>query len=150
MFRFRIYFLKLMNPFGQSIGLLGGGIGPTQGLYLHRTTQHRKTRTHIHASSGIRTHNPSFRAVEDRPLETALPLSFIFLRFLSLSLIKIIKRIKQICNSENLQVSSSLLSRVFFVKQREIVSHVFYINTVGSTDGLRILEHRVTSTCQFS
>jgi hypothetical protein len=34
-------------------------ISPSQGLYLHRTTQHRKTRTNIHALSGIRTHDPS-------------------------------------------------------------------------------------------
>jgi hypothetical protein len=31
-----------MNLFGQLVGLLGWGISPTQGLYLHRTTQHRK------------------------------------------------------------------------------------------------------------
>jgi hypothetical protein len=65
LFRFRIYFLKLVNLFGHLLGLLGRGISPTQGLYLHRTTQHRKTRTNIHASSGIRTHDPSVRAVED-------------------------------------------------------------------------------------
>jgi hypothetical protein len=64
LFRFHnLIFLKLMNLFGQLVGLLGRGIAPTQGLYLHRTTQHRKTRTHIHASSGIRTHHPSFRAL---------------------------------------------------------------------------------------
>jgi hypothetical protein len=34
-------------------------------LPTQRTTQHRKTRTHIHASSGIRTHDPSVRAVEN-------------------------------------------------------------------------------------
>jgi hypothetical protein len=28
-------------------------------LYLHSTTQHRNTKTNIHASSGIRTHDPS-------------------------------------------------------------------------------------------
>jgi uncharacterized BrkB/YihY/UPF0761 family membrane protein len=50
---------------GQLVRLLGWGIGLTQDLYLHRTTQHRKTRTYIHASSGIRNHNPSFRAAED-------------------------------------------------------------------------------------
>jgi hypothetical protein len=37
------------------VGLLGWGISPTQGLYLHRTTQHRKTQTNIHAPSSIRT-----------------------------------------------------------------------------------------------
>jgi hypothetical protein len=42
---------ELMNLFRHMVGLLGRGISPTQGLYLHRTTQHRKTRTHIHAPS---------------------------------------------------------------------------------------------------
>jgi hypothetical protein len=42
------------------VGLLGRVISPSQGgLYLHRTTQHRKTQTNIHALSGIRTHDPS-------------------------------------------------------------------------------------------
>jgi hypothetical protein len=41
------------------VGLLGRVISPSQGLYLHRTTQHRKTPTNIHALSGIRTHDPS-------------------------------------------------------------------------------------------
>jgi hypothetical protein len=36
---FRTFSLKL---FGQLVGLLRRGIGPTQGLYLHGTTQHRK------------------------------------------------------------------------------------------------------------
>jgi hypothetical protein len=35
------------------VGLLGRVISSTQGLYLHRTAQHRKTRTNIHALSGI-------------------------------------------------------------------------------------------------
>jgi hypothetical protein len=48
------------------VGLLGRGISPSQGHYLHRTAQHRKTRTHIHGSSGIRTNDPSVRAGEDR------------------------------------------------------------------------------------
>jgi hypothetical protein len=54
------------------VGLLGGGISPAQGLYLHRTTQHRKTQTHIHAPNRIRTCDPNVRAAEDsrclRPL----------------------------------------------------------------------------------
>jgi hypothetical protein len=33
-----------------------------KGLYVHRTTQHRNTKTNIHASSGIRTHDPSNQA----------------------------------------------------------------------------------------
>jgi hypothetical protein len=43
------------------IGFLGRGIGPSQKLYLHRTTQ---TQTYIHATSGIRTPNPNVRAAE--------------------------------------------------------------------------------------
>jgi hypothetical protein len=39
------------------VGLLGRVISPSQGLYLHRTTQHKKTRTNIHVLSGIRTHH---------------------------------------------------------------------------------------------
>jgi len=40
-------------------------IGPSHGLYLYRTAQHRKTQTHNRASSGIQTHDPSVRAVKD-------------------------------------------------------------------------------------
>jgi hypothetical protein len=46
----------------KSVGLLGQGISPSQGRYLHRTTQ---TQTDIHALSGIRTHDPSVRGGED-------------------------------------------------------------------------------------
>jgi hypothetical protein len=49
-------FLEL---FRHMVGLLGRVISPSQGLYLHRTTQHKKTRTNIHALSGIRTHDSS-------------------------------------------------------------------------------------------
>jgi len=54
------------STFGHFVGLLRRGISPSQGLYLHRTAQHRKTRTYIHASSCILTHDPSVQAVEDR------------------------------------------------------------------------------------
>jgi len=47
------------------LGLLGWGISLTRCLYLHRTIQHRKTQTHIHASSGIWTHDPSVQTVKD-------------------------------------------------------------------------------------
>jgi hypothetical protein len=47
LFRFRMLTSELMYLFRQLVGLLGRGISPTQGLYLHRITQHRKTRTHI-------------------------------------------------------------------------------------------------------
>jgi hypothetical protein len=38
LFRFRIYFSEAYESIGQLVGLLGRGISPTQGLYLHRTT----------------------------------------------------------------------------------------------------------------
>jgi hypothetical protein len=41
------------------VGLLGRVINSSQGLYLHRTTQHRKTWINIHTLSGIQTHDPS-------------------------------------------------------------------------------------------
>jgi hypothetical protein len=65
LFRLRIYFFWIYGIYEHLVRLLGRGISPTQGLYLHRTTQHRKTRTHIHASNGIRTRDPSVRGVED-------------------------------------------------------------------------------------
>jgi hypothetical protein len=45
----------------QSVELLGNGISPSQGLYLHTEYTH----TLIHASSGIRTRDPSVRVGED-------------------------------------------------------------------------------------
>jgi hypothetical protein len=55
-----------MNLFRQLVGPLGRGIGPTQGLYLHKTTKTQKIADiHIHATSGIQTHDPSVRAAED-------------------------------------------------------------------------------------
>jgi hypothetical protein len=65
LFRFRSLTSEIMNLFGQLVGLLGRGISPTQGLYLHRTTQHRKKRTHIHDPSRIRTCYPNVRAAEE-------------------------------------------------------------------------------------
>jgi hypothetical protein len=50
---------RFLELFRHTVGLLGRVISPSQGLYLHRTTEHRKTRTNIHALSGIRTHDPS-------------------------------------------------------------------------------------------
>jgi hypothetical protein len=52
--------------FGYLVGLLGRGISPSQGHYLQRRAQHRKAPTHIHPSSGIRTHDPSIREFENR------------------------------------------------------------------------------------
>jgi hypothetical protein len=53
--------------FTQTVGLLGWVTSPSQRPYLHKG-QHRhriNAYTDIHALSGIRTHDPSFRASED-------------------------------------------------------------------------------------
>jgi hypothetical protein len=63
---------RFLGSIRHLVGLLGGGSVQRQGLYLHRTTQHRKTQTHIHAPSRIQTCDPSVRAAENstclRPL----------------------------------------------------------------------------------
>jgi hypothetical protein len=48
-----------LNYFRHMVGLLRRVISPSQGLYLHTTTQHRKTRTDIHNLSWTRTHDSS-------------------------------------------------------------------------------------------
>jgi hypothetical protein len=60
----RLTYGTFLNLFRHLVGLLGRVISPSQGFYLHRTAQHRKTRTNIHAFSGIRTHDPSVRAMK--------------------------------------------------------------------------------------
>jgi hypothetical protein len=40
-------------------------VSPSQGLYRHRTAQHRITRMNIHALSGIRTHDPSIQTAKN-------------------------------------------------------------------------------------
>jgi hypothetical protein len=55
----RLTYRRFLELFRHMVGLLGRVISPSQGLYLQRTTQHRKTRTNIHVLSGIRTHDPS-------------------------------------------------------------------------------------------
>jgi hypothetical protein len=60
----RLTYRRFLELFRHMAGLLGRVISPSQGLYLHRTTQHRKTRTNIHDLSGIRTHDPSNQPAE--------------------------------------------------------------------------------------
>jgi hypothetical protein len=55
---------RFLELFRHMVGLLGRVISPSQGLYLHRTTQHRKTRTNILPLSGIRTHDPNNQPVK--------------------------------------------------------------------------------------
>jgi hypothetical protein len=62
----RVTYRRFLELFRHMVGLLGRVISPSQGLYLHRTTQHRKTRTNIHALSGIRAHDPSNQPTKTR------------------------------------------------------------------------------------
>jgi hypothetical protein len=55
----RLTYRRFLELFRHMVGLLGRVVSPSQGLYLYRTTQHRKTRTNIHALSEIRNHDPS-------------------------------------------------------------------------------------------
>jgi predicted component of type VI protein secretion system len=55
----RLTYRRFLDLFRHMVGLLGRVISPSQGLYLYRTTQQRKTWANIHALSGIRTHDPS-------------------------------------------------------------------------------------------
>jgi hypothetical protein len=55
----RLTYRRFLELFRHMVGLLRRVISPSQGLYLHRTTQHRKMRKNIHALRGIRTHDPS-------------------------------------------------------------------------------------------
>jgi hypothetical protein len=60
-------FFSFVIFFTQTVGLLGRGISPSQGHYLH-TGQHKhriNSHTDTHSSSGIRTQDPSIRASED-------------------------------------------------------------------------------------
>jgi hypothetical protein len=59
--------LQYLNLFTQSVGLLGQGIIPSQGHYLHREQHKRGINAHtdIHPLNWIRTHDPSVWAGED-------------------------------------------------------------------------------------
>jgi hypothetical protein len=60
------FFFFTFGSFRHLVGLLGRGISPApRSLPTHRTTQHRKTQTHIHVTSRIRTCYPNVRAAED-------------------------------------------------------------------------------------
>jgi hypothetical protein len=59
------FFFLLMDPLDIWQDSLVGGSVQRQGLYLHGTTRHKETQTHIHALSRIRTCDPNVRAAED-------------------------------------------------------------------------------------
>jgi hypothetical protein len=85
---------RFLELFRHMVGLLGRVISPSQGLYLHRTTHHRKTRTNIHALSGIRTHDPSNQPAKTHASDrTALwPASLPFIQHFSfISLLSILR-----------------------------------------------------------
>jgi hypothetical protein len=44
---------KLWSLLDMFVGLLWRGIGPSQGLYLHRTAQHKKMRAYFHTWAGF-------------------------------------------------------------------------------------------------
>jgi hypothetical protein len=88
---FLFLFLPLEKPWNafslQFLGLLGRGINPSQGLYLHTGQHKHRINIHtltpnIHARSGIRTHDRSVRASEDssciRPLSYSDRLSLVY------------------------------------------------------------------------
>jgi hypothetical protein len=64
--------------FLQTVGLFGRVISPSQGRYLHTGQHKHKINAHIniHALSGIRSHDPSFRGSEDSSC-----LFFLFVRW---------------------------------------------------------------------
>jgi hypothetical protein len=63
-------FLNILT-FSRTLWMGGVIYQPSQGLYLHRTTQHRKMRTYIHASSGIQTHDPNVQVAKTYTLDHA-------------------------------------------------------------------------------
>jgi hypothetical protein len=57
---------QFLDLFTQSVGLLGRGIGPSQGHYLHTEQHKHRINAHRHQClKWIRTHDPSVRAGED-------------------------------------------------------------------------------------
>jgi hypothetical protein len=74
------------NLFRHMVGLLGRVISSSQGLYPHKTTQHRKTWTNIHALSGIRTHDPSNQPAKIHASDCTATVTGLFL-FCSLNII---------------------------------------------------------------
>jgi hypothetical protein len=68
LFQFRIT-SEIINLFRHLAGLLGWVISPSQGLFLHRTAQNRKTRTNIDGLDGIRTCDPSIQAAKTHALD---------------------------------------------------------------------------------
>jgi hypothetical protein len=71
----RLTYRRFLELFRHIVGLVGWVISPSQGLYLHRTTQHKKMRTNIHALSGIRTHDPSNQPAKTHASDRTAPVT---------------------------------------------------------------------------
>jgi hypothetical protein len=57
-----------LAAYTQSVGLLGRGISPSQGRYIHIEQQKHRINAHntdTHAMNRIRAHDPSVRASDD-------------------------------------------------------------------------------------
>jgi hypothetical protein len=64
--------IKHRDNFTFTFTYLWWAMHPSQSLYLHRTTRHRKTLCHTHTTIGFRTHDSGVRAVKNvRALEHA-------------------------------------------------------------------------------
>jgi hypothetical protein len=79
----RLAYRRFLELFRHMVGLLGRVISPSQGLYLQRTTQHRKTRTNIHALSWLRTHDPSNQPTKTHASDRTATVAGIFEVYIS-------------------------------------------------------------------
>jgi hypothetical protein len=70
--RLFLTFLNLVFSTPDRVALLGRGFCPSQGLYLYRVAQHRKTMANIHALNGIQTHGQQARLTPRRQKQTVL------------------------------------------------------------------------------
>jgi hypothetical protein len=68
----RLTYGKFLKLFRHMVGLLGRVISPSQGLYLHRTAQHRKTWTKSMPWVGLELIIPVFERLRPTP-QTARP-----------------------------------------------------------------------------
>jgi hypothetical protein len=73
---------RFLELFRHMVGLLGQVISPSQGLYLHRTIQHGKTWTNIHALIGIRTHDPSSQPAKTHASDRTATVTGIYIRYI--------------------------------------------------------------------
>jgi len=60
LFRYGMKFWFYEYLYTHLLGLLGPGIGTSQGLYLHRTAQRKNTQTYIPTSNGIQSQDPNY------------------------------------------------------------------------------------------